>query len=195
MLYRVLRIMLLPLVRLFFKMEIKGTEYIPRSGGFILASNHRSYLDPLVLGIACPRKLNFMARHDLFSNPLFSTLIRLLGAFPVRRSFADKAALQEAVRRVRSGNGLVLFPEGTRQEGGAGFGEPQSGIGFLAGKYSIPVIPACIRGSEKALPKKARFVRPAEISVRFGKQILVERRTPYQDAARLIMENIRHLAC
>lgn len=195
MLYRILRIFAVPLMRVLFRMEVKGVGYIPRQGGFILASNHLSYLDPVVLGAACPRTLSFMARHDLFSNPWFSWLITMLGAFPVRRDSADASALKEAMLRVKNGQVLVVFPEGRRRGFNEAGEKPLPGVGFLATKLAIPVIPAFISGSEKALPKDTKFIRPHKISVRFGKQILIERRMPYQDAAHLIMENIRHLAC
>jgi 1-acyl-sn-glycerol-3-phosphate acyltransferase len=90
--------------------------------------------------------------------------------------------------------GLLLFPEGTRQSQGEAL-PAQAGIGFLAAKLDCPVIPAFIKGSEEALPKGAKFIRPAKISVCFGQQIFIERRMPYQEIAQLIMARIRHLSC
>jgi 1-acyl-sn-glycerol-3-phosphate acyltransferase len=194
MLYRILRPLAILLCKIFFRFQSKGRENIPKRGGFILASNHLSYLDPVALGVACPRKLNFMAKEELFVNPFFSWFVSTLGAFPVKRDSADLSALKEAIRRLNKGMVLVLFPEGSRRFDGVS-SEPQSGIGFLAVKLNVPVIPAFIKGTEVALPKGAKFIKPAEISVQFGKQILIERRMPYQDIARLIMEKIRHLAC
>ena len=82
-LYRISRILLLLLLKIFFRLEVKGRENIPHADGFILASNHLSYLDPTVLGVACPRPLNFMARHDLFAIPIFGAFIRSVGAIPI----------------------------------------------------------------------------------------------------------------
>jgi 1-acyl-sn-glycerol-3-phosphate acyltransferase len=177
----------------FIRLKVSGKENIPKKGGFVLASNHISYLDPLVLGFACPRDLNFMAKEELFRNSFFGRMIRSVGAFPVKRKTADLSAIKEAVKRVRSGKGLVLFPEGGRGDG-MELRKPEAGIGFITAKAQAPVIPAFIKGTEHALPKGSRLMKHAQVSVVFGKQISVERKMPYQDTAQLIMDNIRHLA-
>ncbi len=195
MLYSIVRLLLVvPVFKIFFRMKVRGVENIPKHGGFILASNHMSFLDPLALGAASPRNLNFMARDSLFKVPLFGKLIAAVDAFPVKRDSADKTALLEAMRRVKHGGALALFPEGTRQDSKTAPDKPQAGIGFLAAKLAVPVIPAFISGTEKALPKRARFIRKAEVSVSFGKQISIEGRMPYEDIAMRIMDDIRHLA-
>lgn len=193
MLYWFLRFISFLLFKTFFQLEVKGREHIPKSGGFILASNHVSYLDPIAVGVASPRKLNYMARHDLFSNLFFARLLYSVGAFPVKRESADLSALKEAMRRLRNGGALVIFPEGSRRFNWTP-AEPEPGIGFLAHKLNVPVVPAFVKGTEIALPKRAKFLKPAKISVHFGKQILIERGVPYRDIAELIMGNIRHLA-
>jgi len=194
MVYFFSRFLSLILFKIAFRFKAFGKKNIPKRGAFILASNHISYLDPIALGIACPRKLNFMARHDLFSNYLFSKWLSCVGVFPVKRNSADLSALKEAMRRLKNGAGLVLFPEGSRGfEGDSN--QPQPGIGFLAAKLNVPVVPAFVKGSQEALPRGAKFIKPVEVSVYFGKQIIIERRMPYQDIAGLIMENIRHLSC
>jgi 1-acyl-sn-glycerol-3-phosphate acyltransferase len=177
----------------FIRLKVSGRENIPKIGGFILASNHLSYLDPLVLGFACPRDLNFMAKEELFHNPIFGRIIRSVGAFPVKRKTADLHALKEAVNRVKSGKGLVVFPEGGRGNG-QGIQQPEAGVGFLAAKANAPVIPAFIKGTEQALPKGSKSMKAANVSVVFGRQISVERRVPYQSTAQLIMESICNLS-
>ncbi len=177
----------------FFRIKIKGAENIPKEGGFILASNHLSYLDPAVLAIACPREVNFMAKKELFNIPLLSNLISALGAFPVKRNTADISALKEAMKRVNAGNGLLVFPEGSRKEGSTDL-EPQAGIGFLAAKINALVIPAFISGTENALPKGSKFIKSAKVSVTFGKQISIERGMPYKEIAQKIMDSIRQLS-
>ncbi len=172
-----------------------GRENIPRKGGFIVAANHVSYLDPLVIGISCPRRLGYMARHDLFAHPVFGGIIRNLGAFPVKRKSADLSALKEAVKRLKEGKGLLIFPEGTRQTGGSMAEQAQPGIGFLASKAQVPVVPVFVKGTEKSLPKNSRCVHRARISVCFGRQISFERRLPYQEIARIILEGIRETSC
>lgn len=194
MLYSILRLFSLLILKVLFRLKVRGREYIPKRGAFILASNHVSYLDPVAVGVACPRKLNFMAKDDLFINPWSSRFFSDLGVFAVKRDSADLSALKDAMRRLNNGEALVIFPEGSRSVNGKFF-QPQAGIGFLAAKLNVPVIPAFVKGTERALPKGAKFLKPAKISVCFGKEIPIERRMPYQDIARSIMENIRHLSC
>ncbi len=176
-----------------FRIKVSGAENIPKEGGFILASNHLSYLDPAVLAIACPREVNFMAKKELFNIPLLANLISALGAFAVKRNTADISALKEAMKRVNAGNGLLVFPEGSRKEGAADL-EPQAGVGFLAAKINAKVIPAFISGTDIALPKGAKFIKPAKVSVTFGKQIYIERGLPYKEIAQKIMHGIRLLS-
>jgi len=194
MLYKILRFLAFLIFKVLFRLEVKGKEYIPKRGSFILASNHVSYLDPIVLGVACPRKLNFMAKQELFVAPWFSHLLSKVGAFPIKRDSADLSALKEAMRRLKSGKVLVLFPEGSRRFNAVSV-EPQAGIGFLVAKLNVSVVPAWIKGTAVALPKGARSIKPVKISVYFGKQIFIERRMPYQEIAKTVMENIRHLSC
>ncbi len=194
MLYRVVSLLALITCKILFGLQARGLENIPRKGGFILASNHVSYLDPIVLGAICPRKLNFMAKQELFCHPLISWFLSQVGAFPVKRDSADLYALKYAIRCLKENKALILFPEGSRRFDSAST-EPYAGIGFLTAKSYVPVIPVFIEGTEKALPAGAKFIRPAKISVHFGKQISIERRVPYQDVAKHIMENIRHLSC
>ena len=183
------------ILRVFFRMRVRGKEHIPREGPFILASNHVSYLDPPVLGVACPRKLSYMARHDLFSSSFASWWLYAVGCFPVKRGSGDIAAFKTAIRKLNEGEALLVFPEGGRQAQGTALKEPEPGIGMLASRLGVPVIPAFVSGTEKALPKGARSILPSKIFVYFGKQINIERGSPYQNAANLIMERIRRLAC
>jgi len=175
-------------------MRTYGRENVPKKGGFILASNHASNLDPVALGVACPRALNYMAKHSLFKNPVFSWILYKSNAFPLKRESADLSAIKEAMHRVQSGGGLLLFPEGTRASDGA-VRDPQAGIGFLAAKLNVPIIPAFVKGTYDALPKGAKFIRPKKISICFGRQISVERGLPYEQIASLVMDDVRRLAC
>lgn len=194
MLYLIFRSIAVLIFKLLFRIKVFGKENIPEKTGFILASNHLSYLDPVVLGVACPRKLNFMAKYDLFSYPLSSWFMSCLGAFAVKRESADISALKEAMKRLKNGKALVIFPEGSRRVNSVST-QPQAGVGFLAAKLDVPVIPAFIKGTDLALPRGAKFIRPCQIFVYFGKEISLERRQPYQDIACEIMKSIRHLSC
>jgi len=194
MFYRFSSLLALVICKILFGVRARGIENIPKKGGFILASNHSSYLDPIVLGAISPRKLNFMAKEELFCHPLISWYLSCLGAFPVKRDSADLSALKHALRRLREGEVLILFPEGSRRFDGTST-DPYPGIGFLVAKSGVPVIPVFIKGTENALPRGAKFIRTGRVYVYFGKQISIERRVPYQDIAGQIMDNIRHLSC
>lgn len=113
----------------------------------------------------------------------------------MKRSSADFGAIREAIRRLKSGSGLVLFPEGRRREKNDQDVEPQAGIGFLSTKLDVPIIPAFVKGTQEALPKGAKFITPKRISVAFGKKINIERGLPYEKIASMVMDNIRRLEC
>ena len=182
------------LFKVLFRIKVYGKENIPKKGGFILASNHVSYLDPVALGVACPRKLSFMAKADLFAHPLVTKYFLAIEVFPVKKDSADKSALKEAIKRLSHGKGVAIFPEGARIfEGKSSHALP--GVGFLATKVNVPVIPAFIKGTDLALPRRAKFIRPHKISVYFGKEIPIERGLPYSEIADEILRSIWHLSC
>jgi 1-acyl-sn-glycerol-3-phosphate acyltransferase len=160
--------------------EVKGQNHIPRKGGFILAGNHASYLDPVAFGVACPRFLNYMARDTLFRNPFFGWVLRHVGSFPLRRNFADLGAIKEALKRLGEGKGLLLFPEGTRSATGEMAGGLE-GVGFLARKGNVPVIPAYVIGTDKAMPKGSKFIKPTRLKVIFGEVLVFPQETPLSD--------------
>lgn len=193
MLYVLFRSIFVLIFKILFQVKAFGKNNLPARGGFILASNHRSYLDPIVLGVASPRKLNFMAKEELFHQPIFSRLISAVGAFPVKRSSADLSALKEAMHRVKAGGVLVVFPQGSRRFDGRSE-QPHAGIGFLAVKLNVPVIPAFIRGTEQALPKGAKFIRCCRICVHFGRQIHIEKGLSYQEIADEVMHSIQQFS-
>jgi len=193
-LYQLVRPLMILWCKVCFNLRVKGRENIPKKGGFILASNHVSYLDPVMLGASCPRRLNFMARSELFKHRFFGPFITGLGAFPVKRDSADIGALKEALRRVKKGGCLVVFPEATRKTTTLDL-DPKAGVGFIASKAHAPIIPVYIKGAEKVLPKGAKRIKMSPISVTYGKEIHIERGMPYQDVADHIMVQIRHLAC
>jgi 1-acyl-sn-glycerol-3-phosphate acyltransferase len=180
--------------KIFFKLQVKGREFLPKAKGFILVSNHVSNLDPIVLGTACAQNLHFMAKEELFRNPGCGWILRKVHAFPLRRQGADLGAIREAIRRVNRGGVLLIFPEGTRSTDGQ-LGPGHAGVGFLVDKLNVPVIPAFIKGTDKVLPKGSAFIRPTKISVQFGKQIPLERRVAYSDVADTVMQAIKQLSC
>lgn len=193
MVYTISRFLSWVILKCYCRIKIHGLGNLPKGQAYMLASNHLSYMDPVILGVICKQRLNYMARHDLFLNKRFAIYLRLLGVFPVKRNSADLSAMKEALRRLRQGKSLLVFPEGKRQTEEANI-TPQAGVGFIAAKAGVPVIPVRIEGTEVALPKGARSLKPAQINVIFGEEISIERRVPYQDTANLIMDKIRHLS-
>lgn len=151
---------------LFFRVRFEGLENIPESGNFILCSNHRSNLDPFFLGVKIEKRVNYMAKSELFKNKFFAKIFLKLGAFPVYRGTGDMKAIEKAVDIINSGEVLAIFPEGTRSKDGIPL-KPKSGISLIAAKTKADILPAAIffRG-KLGLFKK--------ITVRYGKIIKYE---------------------
>lgn len=150
-LWRSLAVLARVFTTLLFDLKVYGLEHIPRAGGAILAANHQSYLDPVLLGVRLRRPLSYMAKSELFGNRFFAWLIRSLHAFPVRQGSGDVGAIKESLRRVQDGYLLNIYPEGTRSE----TGELQpilSGVALVVRRAGVPVIPAVVHGSFDAWP-------------------------------------------
>ncbi|NPA33055.1 MAG: 1-acyl-sn-glycerol-3-phosphate acyltransferase, partial [Aquificae bacterium] len=147
--------------------EVIGRENIPE-GPCIVASNHRSHLDPPVLNAVFPEPLYFLAKEELFRPPL-GWLIRNLRALPVRKSAGDLSVLEECLRILGSGCKVCIFPEGRRVERGS-FGRPKPGVGFLAIRSGYPVLPVYVHGTDEILPVGSAFPRPKRgVKVVIGK--------------------------
>ena len=165
------------------------TARLPRRlppGGFVLASNHQSYLDPILLGGSLRRPISFMARDTLFKNPLFGGVIRRVHAFPVRRGGVGKEGLREAVTRLRAGRPVVVFVEGTRSKNGE-IGPMKDGAGLLSRLASVPVVPAAV-DTHRAWPRKRAFPLPAPVRVACGEAIPAERFREDPEGARAQLE-------
>ncbi len=170
MIYAIFRNIFWIIFKLFFGFKVYGRENIPSEGGMIIASNHVSYLDPIMLGIAFLRPVHFMARESLFSNSIFGKMLPFLNTFAVRREYADFRALREATRRLHHGNAVVVFPEGTRSLDGK-IQKGQPGLAIITSVAKAKVIPAYIKGSMDVLPRGAKFLKRGKVSIHFGKEI------------------------
>jgi 1-acyl-sn-glycerol-3-phosphate acyltransferase len=166
-LYRILKPIAVAIMRLVFRLEVRGREHVPPVGPVLFVSNHVSVLDPPFVGGAAPRDLYFLAKEELFAIPLFGRLIWALNARPVKRDGSDGRALKSALRLLADNRAILLFPEGTRGvEGRLGEGKP--GAGMLAVMSGAPVIPVLVSGSARALPPGRALPRPARVRVVFG---------------------------
>lgn len=168
--YSILRGLAIAFFKVFFAMKIEGKENIPCRGGVILASNHLSYIDPIVLGIFVPRRVNFMAKEELFKNFLFRWIIVRLGAFPIKRESIDRITYKKILKLLQKREVVVLFPEGTRSIDGT-IGQLHAGTARIALKANVPVIPIIIRGTEKVLPRGGKLIRLAKIKARAAKPL------------------------
>ncbi len=183
------------LFRAVFRVRVFGLENLPE-GGFIVASNHRSHLDPPVLNSVFPEPLFFLAKEELFKPPL-GLFLRHMRAIPIRRGAGDLETLKSVLEILKKGCSVCIFPEGTRAEPGK-FLRPKSGVGFLALKTGSPVVPVYIEGTDRVLPKGAKFPRLGKpIRVIIGKpRVFSGKGGPkdYRRVAEEIMEEITSLA-
>jgi 1-acyl-sn-glycerol-3-phosphate acyltransferase len=143
--------------------EVHGRENVPKTGAVIVASNHISYWDPLLVGTAAMREQHFLAKEELFRGPL-GWLIRSYNAIPIRRGRADLSGLAKATDVLRAGRSLILFPEGTRQRDGE-LRAARPGLGMLAVGSDALIVPTCIMGSNR--PGKWLF-RQSKLRVDFA---------------------------
>ncbi|MCL6609921.1 MAG: 1-acyl-sn-glycerol-3-phosphate acyltransferase [Peptococcaceae bacterium] len=143
------------------RMEVRGLENVPPQGGLVLASNHRSYWDPVIVGCSLPktRQVFFMAKAELFEIPLLGMIIDRLGAFPVRRGGADRSAIRKALDHLASGEIVGIFPEGTRNKS-EGVLEPHLGAAMLATRAGVPVLPVAVIGSRGFFGKVRVVIGP-----------------------------------
>ena len=169
-----------------------GREHIPDRGGMIIASNHRSNLDPFLVGIAFHRRISYLAKEELFRRRLSNFFFKRVGAFPVRRGTSDLRAFKEVLRRLKVGSPVLLFPEGTRTLRAAER-KVQAGVGLMAIKSRAPVVPVYIQGSDQALPPGAKWPRRKRITVRFGRPLFVDASSTPEQAAGKIMRAILDL--
>ena len=144
-----------------------GKANIPPKGGFLIAPNHISYLDPPVVGSGIPRMIHFMAKEPLFRIPVIGPFIRSVGTFPVRQGTADRAAIRRAIELLADGRVVCIFPEGTRSPD-ANLLTPVLGFAMIALKSRIPIVPTAIFGSEKSLSHKHPLPRFAHVKVVYG---------------------------
>jgi 1-acyl-sn-glycerol-3-phosphate acyltransferase len=163
--YWPLRGVLVPFFLIYFRMRRIGREHPPRRGPLLLASNHRSFLDPFVIGTLVRRPVYYMAKRELFERRWLAWLLNGLGAFPVDRGAGDSAAMDTARAILARGDCVVVFPEGTRVRPGP-LGKPRRGVGRLALETGVPVVPVAVIGTEDV--RRGWRIRPRKVRIRAG---------------------------
>ena len=151
-----------------------GRHHLPRTGPVLLAANHQSFFDPVLVGAAAPRRLAYLARSTLFTNPLFSRLIRHFGAVPIDRGFG-KDGLRAVLGELDAGRAVLLFPEGERTHDGR-LQPLKPGVALLVKRVTCPIVPCGIAGAFAAWPRRAKWPTPAPlgrgtIAVAFGEPL------------------------
>lgn len=166
--------------RLLFRIEVSGKENIPMNEGLILAINHKSNWDVVVVGITCPRKLNFMAKAEMFENKIFGRFFSALGAFPVKRGKGDIGAIKEAMDILNRRHVMLMFPEGKRIRDGRKV-KAKTGAVMIANRANVSVLPVCISGNYKLWSK---------VKVTYGKPISY----PKEEYGKISSENLQELS-
>jgi 1-acyl-sn-glycerol-3-phosphate acyltransferase len=184
-LYAVVRALLVPLLRAYFRVRVSGAEHIPAEGAAIVAPNHKSFWDSFFIGVCTRRHLRFMGKTELFEGRRGRLLVRL-GAFPVRRGESDEDALETARTVLRQGELLALFPEGTRVRDPDRLGHPRRGAGRLALESGAPLVPAAITGSDHLFA--GPVPKPKRVQVAFAEPIPVSELVASSEAAGELVE-------
>jgi 1-acyl-sn-glycerol-3-phosphate acyltransferase len=163
-LYGIVRALLAGVTRLWFRVEIRDGQLIPAEGPFILSPSHRSNLDTPLVGVITTRRLRYMGKESLWKSRFGGWFFTTLGGFPVQRGSADREAMRAAMTVLRRGEPLVMFPEGTRQRGPIIQAENMhDGPAYVACRTGAPIVPVGIAGTEGAMPKGSRAIRPVKV--------------------------------
>jgi 1-acyl-sn-glycerol-3-phosphate acyltransferase len=178
MLYAILKFIILgPLLRLVYRPRARGLENIPRTGGFILAANHLSFVDSLFMPLLCPRPVVFLGKSDYFDSWRTRWFMKAVDVIPVRREggSAGEAAILAGIRALKEGKVVGIYPEGTRSPDGRLY-RGKTGVARMALEAQVPVIPVSIRGTEDVMPLDAKVPRlSGKVRVEFGKPLAFDR--------------------
>ncbi|MCS1352681.1 1-acyl-sn-glycerol-3-phosphate acyltransferase [Mechercharimyces sp. CAU 1602] len=172
MLYGFGKGLILSVLALYHRVDIEGKHHIPKEGSFLLVGNHVSYLDPFYIGATVPRQIKYMAKKESFDHPVTRWFLQQLDAFSVDRSKPDMGAIRTALKHLKDGNVVGMFPEGTRSD--EGLSQLKQGAAYLAIRSKSPIIPVHISGTDRCLPRGKTWIRPAKVRIAFGEPIQIE---------------------
>ncbi len=186
--YWIVRAVLQPFFHLYFRLSRIGLEHVPQDGPYIVAANHRSFLDPFIIAVIARRPLYYVAKRELFEKRWQGWLLNALGAFPVDRGTGDQDMLKTARAILARGDSVLIFPEGTRIRPGA-LGRPRRGVGRLALETGVPVVPVAIIGTESI--RRGWRIRPHKVRVRVGRPLTFPRvQAPSRELAAAVTDRI-----
>lgn len=194
-LYFLVRGLVAVIARVWFRLEVHGREHLP-DGPFVLAPIHRSNIDFLLAACVTPRRMRYMGKHTIWKYEGLGRFFTALGAFPVHRGSADREALRRCEASLSGGEPLVMFPEGTRRSGPV-VEELFDGTAFVAARAGVPIVPMGIGGSEAAMPRGSKGIRPVKIVVVLGEPLAApageQGARPSRRAVRETTERLRHV--
>jgi len=171
--YAIVRTVVCGLTQLWTRMTFEGREHLPRSGAYVLAPVHRSYIDTPITASVTRRRVRFMGKQEVWSNAAFGWMMSALGGFPVARGTADREALKRSIAVLEGGEPLVLFPEGERKDGP--IVQPLfDGAAYVAARAGVPIVPIGIGGSARVMPRGAKFFHRGRVHVAIGRPIRAE---------------------
>ena len=169
--YAIVRFLIWLVAKILWRISFEGLQHIPRTGPFVLAPIHRSFIDFGLVSAVTRRPMGFMGKESLWKNKYFGAFITHLGAYPVNRGAPDRESLRRTLELLENGKPLVLFPEGTRRSGPV-IEHLHEGAAYVAAKAGVPLIPVGIGGSERALPKGKALPRLVRIHVLVGEPMV-----------------------
>ncbi len=171
--YTIARTFVCGLTMLWTRMTIEGRERLPKSGGYVLAPVHRSYIDTPITASVTWRRVRFMGKQEVWKHPFVGWVLSTLGGFPVERGTADREALKRSIAVLKGGEPLVLFPEGERKDGP--IIQPLfDGAAYVAARAGVPIVPVGIGGSARVLPRHAKFLHWGKVHVIVGTPLQAE---------------------
>ena len=188
--YNVVKMLVKPLLLFCFRIKIDGKCNEPQDGAVIVCSNHISWWDPPLIGCILKRQVFFMTKQELFRYPLFGCILKLLGAFPVKRGSPDRKAIKKSLEILKQNKVLGLFPEGTRSKTGK-LQKPEHGIGFIAIKSKAKILPIAIKGKYGLFkPIHIKIGKPMELNKHYKGKISHDK---IEEVSYLIMDEIKKM--
>ncbi len=177
-----------------FRYRSSRRDWIPETGGGLVCSNHQSYFDPVVVGVCSNRRMNYLARKTLFRFLPFRWLISYLDAIPIDRDGMGLSGIKETLRRLKRGELVLIFPEGTRTRDGE-MGSLKPGFISVARRSRVPLIPVAMDGAYQAWPRGGKFPRPSRVCVVFGEPLTPDEISELEDEQLIEMLEQRMRSC